>query len=673
LYQQPLSFLLPESDWRPPRIEDLPTDWNIFSRVAFDTETHDEFLTTLGPGTRRGAYIVGFTLAFEDGPAFYLPIRHDGGGNMDARQVIEYIRWQGARYTGTLVGANLPYDLDMCEEIGITFPQVAWFRDVLIAEPLLDELQWSYSLENVAQRRLGVGKDETLLEEAAAAHLLKGAKGNAKSVLWRLHSRFVGPYGERDGTLPLHLLRVQEKELEAQNLNRVWDLESKVLPVVTRMRRRGLRVDEDRLEWVAQWAVREETAALAEVHRLTGVSIGFGHAMDAKKGAQMLRSIGVEPGYTRQGKDSVTAPLLDSIDHPAAASYRWARQMAKIRTTYADGVKRLMTNGRVHCTFNQLRATSEGGDSEKGVITGRISAVDPNLLNQPVRDPKIGPIWLSIYIPEDGRKWALPDFSQQEPRWLVEWSILAGPKRLAPKPGRNMSQSAADAIGRKTWEAAKEFARLYREDPTTDFHNMTSTICEPDYPTYDSARKKLVRGRYKAIGLGNIYGKGGPKLCRELGLPTEYRIISYGARKGQRIEVAGPEGQSIMDRFNNAVPFARAMLQADMEQAKSLGYVRTWSERRLHFERDLDGNTIENHKGLNKRIQGSSADQTKTAMIEVEKEGIFLQLQIYDSLGASVVDEREAKRMCEIMENCIPMQVPMCAELKMGDNWGELA
>ena len=648
--------LFPESTWRPPNLDTLPQDWNAFKRVAIDTETRDDQLRELGPGVRRGGYIAGISLAWEDGPEAYLPFAHDGGDNLDPAQVLAYVRRCAKNYQGILVGANLPYDLDFLEEAKITFPGVAYFRDVLVAEPLLDEHQHSYSLENVAQRRLGTGKDEGLLEQAALAFCVKDKKANPKSQIWKLPARYVGSYATRDATLPLHLLRVQEREIEAQDLTQVWDLESRVVPVVTNMRRRGLRVDEARLDYIAAWAIEQETAALAEVQRTTGVKIAFGQSMNPALCAEVLRAIGVESRVDLRGRYSITKDDLDGLHHPVADGLRRARKMMKLRTTYVSGVREQITNGRVHCTFNQLRASKDDG-GEKGTITGRVSADNPNLLNQPVRDPEIGPLWLSIYIPEEGRLWALPDFSQIEPRWLVEWSILAGPAR----------------IGQRAWEAATAFAQRYQEDPETDFHVMTTTLSEPGYPTYSKEKQKATRQRYKQIGLGNIYGKGGLKLCRELELPTVFKTIDYGSRKGQRIECAGPEGQDLMDRFDRGVPFARAMLKADIKQAKALGFVRTWSKRRSRFERDLDGNVIDPHKGLNKRIQGSSADQTKTAMIELERAGFYLQLQIYDSLGASVETEAQGREICEIMENCIPMRVAVRADLKVGKNWGELA
>src|SRR5690554_742625 len=110
-----LPLFLPDSDWTAPAMSDLPTSWGS-GQVGIDCETRDELLTKLGPGVRRGGYIAGISFAIEDGPRFYLQIRHGGGGNLDPQQVLSYIRDQAKRFDGILVGANLGYDLDFLAE-----------------------------------------------------------------------------------------------------------------------------------------------------------------------------------------------------------------------------------------------------------------------------------------------------------------------------------------------------------------------------------------------------------------------------------------------------------------------------------------------------------------------------------------------------------------------------
>jgi hypothetical protein len=107
----------PESEWRPPRVADLPS-WDSVKRVGFDVETYDPYLKQLGPSVRRGGYVVGYSFSFEDGPSFYVPLRHGGGDNVEnPDKALEYLRDQAKRFTGMVVGAHLPYDLDFSAEV----------------------------------------------------------------------------------------------------------------------------------------------------------------------------------------------------------------------------------------------------------------------------------------------------------------------------------------------------------------------------------------------------------------------------------------------------------------------------------------------------------------------------------------------------------------------------
>ena len=249
---------LPESDWKAPRLSDLPS-WTGASRVSIDIETCDPDLDDLGPGVRRGAFIAGVAFALEDGPGFYLPIAHEGGGNVDREQALAYLRDQAKNYRGTIVLVNGQYDLDFLAEVGVNFPVVAWVRDCQVAEPIIDELQMEYNLDAMAKRYKLVGKDKRLLEEACEAY---GLKGRAAKHIWKLPAKFVAPYATQDVFLPLQLLRRQERIIEEQGLWDIYNLESQLLPVLLRMRRRGVRFSPERLEKVEQWSKDQEKLAL---------------------------------------------------------------------------------------------------------------------------------------------------------------------------------------------------------------------------------------------------------------------------------------------------------------------------------------------------------------------------------------------------------------------------
>lgn len=643
--QLPFDAFTPESNWIPPDLNSLPS-WAEAKRVGIDTETRDEHLKALGPGVRRGAYICGFSFAIEDGERpYYLPIRHAGGGNLDPDQVLRYMRDQAKYFRGQLVGANMGYDLDHMAKDDIHFREVEYFRDIQIADPLINELHTSYSMAKIAERWGEPGKDEALLRDAAYAYHL-----DAKSEMWKLHSKYVGPYGEQDAVLPLRLLRRQERVIEEQNLWEIYNLESQVLPVLVKMRRRGVRIDLDKLSEVERWSLAEELGEYERVRQATGIRLSPADIWRAEALAAPLRHIGIvfKPGV----KVSIDKVILGGIDHPVAAAILRARKLNKLRTTFAKSMRTYMTNGRIHCTFNQLRKTKdgeEGEDSEDGGGRyGRLSCSDPNLQQQPARD-EFAKMWRSIYIPEDGELWASADYSQQEPRWLTHYAELCG------------------------LSGAHEAAQKYRDDPTTDNHDMMTRIIHgAAVDEWEKAVYKKHRTFCKQIFLGKCYGMGGPKLCRNLGLPT--KIAPHWDREkaaqGIKVEVAGDEGQAIIDKFDRGAPYVKGLARKCEARAKELGYIITVLGRRCRFPEKEGGGWDWTHKALNRLIQGSSADQTKRAMVEADRAGIALLLQVHDELDLSVPAESEAQRLADIMRTCVPSNVPAKVDVEIGESWG---
>lgn len=623
-----LPLFVPECSWQAPAMSSLPS-WKGAKRIGFDLETKDPLLKKLGCGARRpGGHVVGISFAIEDGPSFYLPIRHEGGDNMDAAQVLGYVREQAASYEGEIVGANIAYDLDWGATEGITFDRVKRIRDVQVAEALVDELQGQYSLEAIAQRHLGIGKAEGLLREAAAAYGL-----SAKKELWALPGRFVGEYGDTDAVLPLRILRLQERLIDEQDLWRIYDLESRLTPVLVRMRQRGVRVDQDRLAKVEAWCLAEERKALAALKHEVGVTVSPDNVMNSALLEPVFQAMGVPmPRTPKTNKPSVNKAWLASVKHPALVHLERARRINKVRATFVQSVREHMVNGRVHCSYNQTITQESEEDGVEGAGYGRLSCKDPNMQQQPARDPELGPMWRSIYVPDEGGLWASEDYSQQEPRLVVHYAELS---RL---------------------EGAQEAGDRYRNDPSTDSHQMFADMAG------------IPRKAAKNIYLGITYGMGGPKLCRSLELPTK---MGPHWKTGELIEMAGDEGQALMDKVDRGAPFLRQLAKRCTKRAERKGFIVTVGGRHCRFPRDSTGRYDWTHKALNRLIQGSAGDQTKKAMVDADEAGFALQLQVHDELDLTVADREEAMRLKDIMEHCVKLTVPSKVDVEIGPSWGE--
>lgn len=651
MQQQPL-FMTTSSDWRPPEISSLPS-WADAKRIAVDVETRDPELRKLGPGAGRrpNSYITGISFSIEDGPGAYLPIRHDGGDNLPVENVLRYLRDQAAVFKGDIVGANLPYDIDYLAGDGIEYNNARYFRDIQVADPLICELHNRYSMQAIAERLGLPGKDESILKAAAVDYGI-----NPKSEMWKLPARYVGPYGEEDTRLPLQILRRQERMIDDQGLWDVYNLESRLLPVLTKLRRRGVRIDLDRLEMIERWALEQEKLALNLVFKGSGVRINPGDVWKADAIAPALEKIGAKILKTPTGKPKIDKEFVASIDHDVAIQLGWARKVNKLRTTFGGSVRNHLVGDRLHCTFNQLkRQRDDGEEGTSGAAYGRLSCQHPNLQQQPARD-EFASMWRAIYLPEEGKLWASNDYSQQEPRMAVHYASL--------------SQSL---IGRNAWEAAIHARDQYRNDPNTDNHQMMADMAD------------IKRKDAKEIYLGLSYGMGGAKMCVKLGLPTmmavrgpRFRLYDVEsvegdklAREGaKRFKAAGPEGQLLLSTFDQKVPFIKKMAKACEKRAKELGYITTLSGRRCRFPKDKDGNFDWTHKGLNRLIQGSSADQTKMAMVACDEAGFDTIIQVHDEICFSVEDEAEANEAAELMKSCTPLELPSKVDVEIGESWG---
>ena len=134
--------------------------------------------------------------------------------------------------------------------------------------------------------------------------------------------------------------------------------------------------------------------------------------------------------------------------------------------------------------------------------------------------------------------------------------------------------------------------------------------------------------------------------------------------------MAGPEGKELLASYHAGVPFIKPLTKMCADQAKKKGYVKTVLGRRCRFV-VYNGELIGTHKALNRVIQGSSADQTKMAMLKMWKRGIVPLLSIHDELIFSIKDRSEAGLLSEIMQTAIPAKVPFLGEPAFGPNLGE--
>jgi DNA polymerase I-like protein with 3'-5' exonuclease and polymerase domains len=606
----------PQTEWLPP--EEFP-DLSKYDEIAIDLETKDPDLMKMGSGSVVGkGDVVGIAVAVLGWSGYY-PIAHEGGGNMDRKKVLKW--FQGVLSTpATKIFHNAMYDVCWIRALGLSIN--GKIVDTMIASALVDENQMRYDLNNCSKRYTGKTKSETHLYEAA-----KDWGVDAKAEMYKLPAIYVGAYAEKDAELTLELWQELKKEILHQDIQSIFDLETELFPCLVDMRFLGVRVDVEAAQKLKEELHKEEKACLLEVKKATQVDVQIWAARSIAKVFEKLR---LPYDLTlKTNSPSFTKNFLQNHPHPTVKRIARAREINKAHTTFIDTILKHNHKGRIHAEINQLR--SDNG----GTVTGRFSYSNPNLQQIPARNKELGPAIRSLFIPEEGHTWGCFDYSQQEPRLVVHYAAL-----------QNL-YGVGDVLD------------AYNEGDA-DFHTIVADMAE------------IPRSQAKTINLGLFYGMGKNKLQAELGVSKD-------------------KADTLFRQYHNKVPFVKQLMDNVMQRAQERGQIRTllgrlcrfhlWEPNQFGIHKALshDAALLEHgpgikraytYKALNRLIQGSAADMTKKAMIDLHRQGIIPHIQVHDELDISVKGNEDVKDIIEIMENAVSLEVPNKVDYESGPNWG---
>lgn len=619
--------------WTPP--SQLP-DIRAAKYIAFDSETKDPDLLTMGPGAPKGeSHAIGYSLATEDGFKCYLPIRHEGGGNLAIEPVLRYVK-DMLNGPSVKVAANILYDLEILRVDGIEVS--GEIADIQIAEPLLDENKHSYSLENLGKFYFGEGKDEELLNDVADK--LGIDRRSIKGYLYKLPSSYCGKYAEQDADLTLRIYLEQLERIKVKGLTQVFNLEMDVVRVLLDMRFRGVRVDVDKAEELEYRLAQEQQTEYDAMVRLCGHDVDIWSNVSIAGAASEL---GLPVVLTDAGNPSFEGDWLSKQDVPFYKHLLKCRRLDRAGSVFIrNKILGYQKNGLVYPRFRQVRG------EDKGTKSGRFSSEGPNFQQVPARDDYLAPLVRSIYIPhEKGQIWTSSDIKAQEPRLTTHYGVVLGLR-------------GADRI-----------QKMYEDDPFTDFHNATAQMIK------DVTGLTVDRRPAKNINLGIAYGMGKKKLALSTGLDLR-------------------EAYDVIDAYDQAMPFVKQLGKECTRIAETRGFVKTILGRHRHFDlfgpkkwtaglvpkryseavREFGEEVVRyfTYKALNAIIQGSSADQIKLAMVLLWKEGLLPMLTLHDELMFSLNDIKEVAKAAEIMCTCLPnLTVPMASDIDVGPSWGEIS
>ena len=608
----------PQVEWLPPT--EFP-DLSKYDEIAIDLETKDPELKTMGSGSVTGrGHIVGIAVAVHDWAGYY-PIKHEGGGNMDHGMVTRWLQ-DVLKTPADKIFHNAMYDV--CFLRAERFKIQGRIIDTMIAGSLVDENRFRYDLGSMGRDYVGRGKNEAVLAETAKEWGI-----DAKSEMYKLPAMYVGAYAEADAQLTLDLWQEMKKEIINQDIEDIFKLETELFPCLVDMRFLGVRVDTEAAYELKQKLLAEEKECLHIVQKETGVDTQI---WAARSIAQVFEKLHLPFDRTEKtNSPSFTKNFLQNHPHPIVQKIARAREINKAHTTFIDTIIKHEHKGRIYAEINQLRSDSGG------TVTGRFSYANPNLQQIPARNKELGPMIRSLFIPEHDCKWGVFDYSQQEPRLVVHYAAL-----------QNMY-----AVG--------DVLDAYN-DGDADFHKIVAEMAN------------IPREQAKTINLGLFYGMGKNKLQAELGVNKE-------------------KAQELFRQYHSRVPFVKQLMDSVMSRAQDRGRIRTllgrlcrfhlWEPNQFGIHKPLphDAALAEHgpgirraytYKALNRLIQGSAADMTKKAMIDLYKEGITPHIQVHDELDISVESEAHADKIKEIMEGAVALEVPNKVDYESGANWGNI-
>jgi len=632
-----MGFMLPVSDWVAPT---SPPDLSGCDVVALDIETKDDGLKNKkGPGwVYKAGWIAGVSYATDSGLSGYIPVRHPDTECMDEGAVLAWI--DRLHRTKRCIYHRSVYDLGwLTHQRDVVCPER--LEDTMILEFILDENQLTYNLDDVCRRRGVQGKDERLLREAAEA-----LGCDPKSEMWRMPGKYVGPYATQDAVATLALWRKLHPMLEAQGCTEAYILETDLVPMIIAMRRRGVRIDEDRAPQVRSRLLQQRNMHLSMLSDKLqiGRPIEIGDVNSPKFLEGIFKAENLPVPRTSKNNPSFKTEEIEKLDHWLPEMLVGARKMHDAGEKFVGNyIMGFMHMGRIHSEIHQTKSDSGG------TRTTRMAYSDPPLQQMPSRNDMIKKLIRGLFLPSEGKIWGALDYSQQEFRLIVHFAYLC---KIA---------------------GVEEAVRMYRENPKTDFHDLAAELTQ------------LPRRRAKDVNFAKAFGAGGPKFALMTGMVLE-------------------EALSVMSQYDEKLPFVKGLSEFTKNRANFKGYIKLLDGARSRYERwepswqdgefvaacDMDeaqrrirdpehpwyGKRLRRsgtHKSMNSLIQGSAARQTKMCMRECWREGLLPLLQMHDELDFEFDDRADAERAQAIMRDTVQLEVPVMVDAEFGTNWGRAA
>ena len=575
--------------------------------LAVDSFCFDTETTSLN---KLEAEILGLAISYQKGSGYYVAMPRDF---KETKEMLEIFQAVFASEDIEKIAQNIKYDLMVLLRYGIK-----------LKGPLFDTMLAHYLIEPDQRHNMDALAENYLNYKPVSIESLIGKKGKNQLSFETVPLDKATEYAVEDADITYQLKEVlapKLTELEVRNLHD--ELEIPLVKVLSSMELEGVNLDVNFLNSYSETLEKEAQLLDASIHEAAGSN--FNIASPKQLGELLFDVLKLDPKAkkTKTGQyrtDEDTLRKL-SADHQIVRDVLEYRQIQKLKSTYVDALPNLVNKdtGRVHTSFAQAVAA-----------TGRLSSNNPNLQNIPIRTER-GKEVRKAFIPRDKNHTLLAaDYSQ------IELRIVAS--------------------------VAKDQGMMDAFKAGLDIHSATAA------KVFDISLDEVTKEqRYKAksVNFGLIYGQGAFGLAQNLG-------------------ISRTEAKELIEAYFEQFPGIKSYMDETIEFCRANGYVKTLMGRRRYIP-DINSNNrtvvgFAERNAINAPIQGSAADMIKVAMIQIHD---YLKnsdlkskmiLQVHDELLFDVPNselEQLIPLVKEMMEQAMPLDVPVLVESGTGDNWLE--
>ena len=505
---------------------------------------------------------------------------------------------------------NGKYDISVLKNFGITTNN--FYFDTMLASYVLDPDQ-KHGMDDLAERYLNYSPIPIL-------EIIESKKTPEK--IFEADCDALSDYSCEDADITFRLYEILSEELKKEELEKLaYEVEFPLVEVLEDMERTGVKIDKQSLKKLSDDLEILMNNYTKRIFELAGEEFNI----NSTKQLQQILFYKLELPFTKKTKTgfSTDARSLESLrgKHEIVDIIQDFRQATKLKSTYADSLPNLIdpSTGRIHTTYNQ-----------SVVATGRLSSLDPNLQNIPIRTDMGKEIRKAFVARDDEHLILSADYSQIELRIMAS---ISGDERLI--------------------EAFTNGEDIHRRTAALVF------MCSPEDVTPDMRRKA------KEVNFGILYGIGA------FGLKTRLGITQSHAKE-------------IIDNYFATFKNVKEFMDQSVKLAQEKGYAETLSGRRRYLRNINSGNRVvrqfEERVAINMPIQGTAADMIKLAMINIYRElkkrntKTKMVLQVHDELIFDAHrDEIEELKpvIINLMETALPLNVPIAVDSGTGKSWLE--